>query len=980
MATLDVRIDPSAARRGAAGIFDALGDISDAAEGAALAGLNLGKSFGLALGGVQAALALLGGPIRGLILGVGLLVGRLAIGQTLNDWTALSGAMGDLAAITGAVGADLEFLTTQARDFGAASIFASEEAARALTLVASARPALLENFQGLAQVTDDVLLLSRAAGIDLALAASIAGGAMNQFQIAASNSANVVNVLAAGAKFGSSEIAATADALAEAGVVALRANVSFEELNAAIQLLAAGGVVGGRAGTALKNVILGLQLGVEQFNPSALGLVAAIEAVGEASLNTNEQLQLVGREGITALQILTGAGDEFGALTQRVTGTNTALEQAEARFDNLAGDLLELEASSNALSESIGQYFQGVKRFYVQLKTLVVDLLNDFVRLDSSLLSRTSIRAEQLIGPAPDLDTSLFSQAGDVLAEAGQAVTGAFRFLSESVDDARLAAERLTVTGLNYWDENFARLRAFIAERRGEESLAERIVAQAVEEVDHRNAVLEAQLAIARAIRLQDRGELGGGPGTEEADARLVAINREIEAERERQRLRQERQDTIGRALDPLQQVTGATLEEQLELSARHLEAMRTSAEQLAIDIARVEVLGEVGAFAPDPQENQRRTQQAVAFLQQQFDQEEQARAEAAQRAIEQEERAAQRRLDILQRELEQRQAIADQLIDQYAPLIALDDRRADAIQRANTAVEQGLLSNDKLSRVLAGINEQYATERDRLTGVTAAMRNRQSVIDRYLRDRSALQRYQQALRDINAANLNSVDAERAKAAALQEYRAVLDSLEEPQRRLIEQQRRIAEEGQRQFEEFSSSVSQALASFLTGTEDALTSFLQNIAQQVLQAQLQATVVNPIVSALSGAFGGFFGGGQAVTGTVAAAPVARQFGGRTSPGRNYIVGERGPELLSQGAGGGVVTPLPQSALGGGGGVQLNVNNFGAPDNVNVRTSTGPSGEQVVDITVADSLRRQSGTGELDRTMGFYGGRRGLIPAG
>lgn len=88
----------------------------------------------------------------------------------------------------------------------------------------------------------------------------------------------------------------------------------------------------------------------------------------------------------------------------------------------------------------------------------------------------------------------------------------------------------------------------------------------------------------------------------------------------------------------------------------------------------------------------------------------------------------------------------------------------------------------------------------------------------------------------------------------------------------------------------------------------------------------------------GAIGGFFGGGRAV-------------GGPVSAGGTYLVGERGPELLTMG-GSGFVTP--NSALGGGGTtIYLTVNSLdpqGAADGVVRALTTLESQGRISSVTV------------------------------
>ncbi|OWF98994.1 hypothetical protein B4U21_36480, partial [Klebsiella pneumoniae] len=69
-----------------------------------------------------------------------------------------------------------------------------------------------------------------------------------QYGASAQEADRYINVLAAGAKYGSSEIVDTAAAIKNGGVAAAQAGVGFEQLNAAIQVLAEREIKGGEAG------------------------------------------------------------------------------------------------------------------------------------------------------------------------------------------------------------------------------------------------------------------------------------------------------------------------------------------------------------------------------------------------------------------------------------------------------------------------------------------------------------------------------------------------------------------------------------------------------------------------------------------------------------------------------------------------------------------------------------------------------------
>lgn len=185
-------------------------------------------------------------------------------------------------------------------------------------------------------------------------------------------------MLAAGAKFGSSEIADTAAAIKNGGVAAAQAGVGFETLNAAIQVLAEREVKGGEAGTALRNVILNLEKGTDKtLKPSVVGLSQALENLAGKNLSTKQAVKLFGVENLSAASILVQNREKVESLTAALTGTQTAHEQAEIRVNNLNGDLLSLTSAFEGLIIKVGQSGNGPLRSGVQTITDGLNELTD---------------------------------------------------------------------------------------------------------------------------------------------------------------------------------------------------------------------------------------------------------------------------------------------------------------------------------------------------------------------------------------------------------------------------------------------------------------------------------------------------------------------------------------------------------------------------------------------------------------------------
>ncbi|RSK52278.1 phage tail tape measure protein [Enterobacter chengduensis] len=302
----------------------------------------------------------------------------LSLGTIIATTREYGQALSDLSAITGATGAQLKTLDEAAQEMGRSTEYSASQAVEALKLMASAKPELLQTADGLTEATKSALTLAQAAGSTLPDATRTLALSLNQFGAGAQEADRYINVLAAGAKFGASEIADTAAAIKNGGVAAAQAGVGFETLNAAIQVLAEREIKGGEAGTALRNVILALEKGTDKtLKPSVVGLSGALENLSKKNLSTAQAVKLFGVENINAASVLVDNRNKLGALTQALTGTQTAHEQAAIRVNNLNGDIMGLTSAFEGMIIKIGQSSTGPLRSGIQSVTDGINLLTD---------------------------------------------------------------------------------------------------------------------------------------------------------------------------------------------------------------------------------------------------------------------------------------------------------------------------------------------------------------------------------------------------------------------------------------------------------------------------------------------------------------------------------------------------------------------------------------------------------------------------
>lgn len=302
----------------------------------------------------------------------------LSIGSILNISRKYSQAISDLSAITGASIERMKEYSIASQEMGRTTEFGAIKVADAMKLIASAKPSLLQTAGALEDVTAKSITLAQASGIELADAAKSLTLSLNQFGESAVSSERYINVLAAGAKYGASEINETAQAIVKSGTVASQAGVSFEQLNASIQVLAGKGIKAEVAGTMLRNVLLALERSADKnLRPSVVGLATALENLDKKNYSTTASTKIFGRANVSAGTILVKNREQLVDLTKALTDTETAYEQAGKRAQNLNADLELMEKSFEGLAIKVGTSADGPLRTGVQNVTSAVNALNN---------------------------------------------------------------------------------------------------------------------------------------------------------------------------------------------------------------------------------------------------------------------------------------------------------------------------------------------------------------------------------------------------------------------------------------------------------------------------------------------------------------------------------------------------------------------------------------------------------------------------
>lgn len=272
-----------------------------------------------------------------------------ALSKLRNNRDDKEDSAANLKALTGLDDNSIKWLTRQAEILSTAMdktglrvTQSSRDILEAYMLVGSNKPELLNDKEALNAVTVETMRLSAASKMELAKSVEATTTALNQYGAGADQAARYVNVLAAGSKFGASNVEQQTAAILKAGTIAASSNISLEELVGTIEMLGEKGMKNEIAGTGLKTFFTRLSTGAIDTNPKVVGLSVALENLNKKVEEAESQTvgggttllkKLFGDEGMVTAMILTQNTEKVKEYTQAVTGTSVAMEQAAINSD-----------------------------------------------------------------------------------------------------------------------------------------------------------------------------------------------------------------------------------------------------------------------------------------------------------------------------------------------------------------------------------------------------------------------------------------------------------------------------------------------------------------------------------------------------------------------------------------------------------------------------------------------------------------------
>lgn len=304
-------------------------------------------------------------PVTGAVVGLGTAAVKVAAD--------FDSAMSQVAAVSGATGAELDALRDKAREMGAKTKFSASEAAEAMNYMAMAGWSTEQMLQGI----EGVMNLAAASGEDLATTSDIVTDALTAFGLSAADSGHFADILAAASSNANTNVAMMGETFKYCAPIAGALGFSAEDTAEAIGLMANAGIKGSQAGTALRTIMNNLT-GDIQLSGQALGDVTIQTTNADGSmrdlsdiladcrgafsqLTESEQAQaaeaLVGKNAMSGFLALMNAGEaDIDKLSTAIANCDgTAEGMANTMQDNLAGQLQILKSQLEELAISFGE-------------------------------------------------------------------------------------------------------------------------------------------------------------------------------------------------------------------------------------------------------------------------------------------------------------------------------------------------------------------------------------------------------------------------------------------------------------------------------------------------------------------------------------------------------------------------------------------------------------------------------------------------
>lgn len=322
----------------------------------------------------------------------------LAAKEALTAGSSYETALNIFAAVTNATTGEMGRAAQVAKDLGSDLLLpatSAKDAALAMVELGKAGLTAQQAMEG----AKGVLQLAAAGQLGEARAAEIAANALNSFNLKATETGRVADLLAAAANASSAGVNDIALAMQQASATFAASKIPIEDLTTAIGLMANAGVKGSDAGTSLKTFLA-------RLTPTTSDAAEAMESLGinayDASGTMKPLTNIIGEfqnalKGLSDEQKATKLNDIFGS--DAIRAAQILFREGTAGFEAMRKGVTELGAAgkfATAITKGVGGAWDGLTS---QLETLGIEIF-EAIKVPLADALRT---VADFVGQATDL-------------------------------------------------------------------------------------------------------------------------------------------------------------------------------------------------------------------------------------------------------------------------------------------------------------------------------------------------------------------------------------------------------------------------------------------------------------------------------------------------------------------------------------------------------------------------------------------------
>ena len=281
----------------------------------------------------------------------------------IGTFTEFEFTMAKVKAVSGATEDEFKRLSDSAQELGRSTFFTASEVAN-LQLNLSKLGFTVTEIEA---ATEATINLSIATGSDLARSATVAGNAIRGFQLDASETGRVVDVMAVAFTSSALDIEKWQTSMTKVAPIAAMAGFSIEETTAIMSKLSDTGIEASIAGTSLRNIFLKMQDPTSELTKkvghtvhSLDGMLEMFKSMQEEGTDLGDVLTFMDVRQVAAFGTMLKGSDDIAKLRDELMNASGAgQEMADTIGDTLQGSIFKVKSALQGISIALTKQFGG---------------------------------------------------------------------------------------------------------------------------------------------------------------------------------------------------------------------------------------------------------------------------------------------------------------------------------------------------------------------------------------------------------------------------------------------------------------------------------------------------------------------------------------------------------------------------------------------------------------------------------------------